>query len=163
MVSNSVLSSHKFFVLLHNLCHFQLDKGCYTVSPLLKDNAMNVIFISPCNLWVAQPGEPNPDQHGLLPSEQKSVDRRSLITGGQPVYWYEKKKRKQSSGTVSVRQGEIKGDKALGPNFVFSSIIHDWYSINYCFRFDKSSTSYTHYLLQLFLMLLTTGIEIDPC
>ena len=34
------------------------------------------------------------------------------------------------------------GDKAHGPNFVFSSIIHDWYSVNCCSRFDKVSTSY---------------------
>ena len=36
----------------------------------------------------------------------------------------------------------VRGDKAHGPSFVFSSIIHDWYSIHYCFRFDKISTSY---------------------
>ena len=54
------------------------------------------------------------------------------------------------------------GDKAHGPNFVFSSIIHDWYSINYCFWFDKVSIR-IHNLLQLFLILLTAGIKIDPC
>ena len=36
----------------------------------------------------------------------------------------------------------LREDKAHGPNFVFSSIIQDRYSINYCFRFDKVSTSY---------------------
>ena len=36
----------------------------------------------------------------------------------------------------------LKEDKAHGPDFVFSSIIQDRYSINYCFRFDKVSTSY---------------------
>ena len=36
----------------------------------------------------------------------------------------------------------LRGDEAHGPNFVFSSIFHDWYSINYCFRFDEVSTSY---------------------
>ena len=36
----------------------------------------------------------------------------------------------------------LREDKAHGPNFVFSSIIQDRYSINYCFRFDKVTTSY---------------------
>ena len=33
------------------------------------------------------------------------------------------------------------GDEARGPNFLFSSINHDGYSINFCFQFDKVSTS----------------------
>ena len=61
--------------------------------------------MSPHNLWVARPGELNPDKNGLLLSDQKAVDGRSLITGGQRVYWYQKKNRKekQPSGSVSVR------------------------------------------------------------
>ena len=51
---------------------------------------------------------------------------------------------------------------AHGPNFVFTSIIYDWYSKIFCFRFDKVSIR-IDYLLQRFLMLLPTGIKIDPC
>ena len=40
----------------------------------------------------------------------------------------------------------VRGDKAHDPNFVFSSINYDWHSVNYCFRFDKVSTSYRFYV-----------------
>ena len=40
----------------------------------------------------------------------------------------------------------LRGDKAHGPNSVFSSISYVWYSLHYCFRFDKISTSYRLFL-----------------
>ena len=46
----------------------------------------------------------------------------------------------------------LREDKAHGPNFVFSSIIQDRYSINYCFRFDKVSTSYR--------LFVTTSLDV---
>ena len=39
---------------------------------------------------------------------------------------------------LDKKQCLCEGEEAHGPNFVFSSINHDCYSINYCFRFDKN-------------------------